>query len=297
MTPANAPFGFINAFKPPGISSTAFGVWVRRAAGASSLGHWGTLDPGASGVLVLAVGDATRLLPYLPSDDKSYAFELRVGVATDTADAEGRTIRTSPVPDDWASRLETVAASLAGEIEQVPPMYSAVKIGGRPLYKAARAGKTVERAARRVTIAALGVLGTRGDTARMRVDCSAGTYVRTLCEQIGERLGLPAHLVSLVRTRAGPFAIAGSRTPREIARDAASCTIDPLVVLRLPQTELDSSAAARFAHGNDVALPDGIAVRADHALAIHVGVLIGVARIDDGRLVPVRVLAAGLQNR
>lgn len=293
MTRDGVPFGFVNAFKPPGISSTAFGVWVRRRLGAASLGHWGTLDPSACGVLVLAIGQATRLIPYLPADDKSYVFELRVGTATDTGDAEGRVVRSAPVPADWADRLVDAATSLVGDIEQVPPMFSAVKVDGRPLYKSARAGRDVERRARHIRIAALRVIDVREDRARMTVDCSAGTYVRTLCEQIGERLGLPAHLSSLIRTRAGPFQLADACTPAQIASDGVACAIDPLDVLELPRAALDDAAAARFSHGNDVAstmtmapdLGDGF------VLATHRGGIVGVARVAGSRLEPVRVIA------
>ncbi|HYK52940.1 MAG TPA: tRNA pseudouridine(55) synthase TruB [Candidatus Eremiobacteraceae bacterium] len=298
MTRDRVPFGFVNAFKPPGISSTAFGVWVRKRLGAGSLGHWGTLDPSACGVLVLAIGQATRLIPYLPADDKSYVFELRVGTATDTGDAEGRVTRSAAVPHDWADRLLDVATSLVADIEQVPPMYSAVKIDGRPLYKAARAGREVERRARTVRISALRVLDSRDDRARMAVDCSAGTYVRTLCEQIGERLGLPAHLAFLIRTRAGPFALADAVTPAQIARDRVACAVDPLEVLELPRAALDDASAARFSHGNDVAstLTAGIESRGGFVLATHRGEIIGVARAQDSRLEPVRVIAAAGEN-
>lgn len=298
MAGAPAPFGFLNAFKPPGISSTAFGVWVRRRLGSASLGHWGTLDPAACGVLVLAVGDATRLLPYLPADDKSYVFELRVGVATDTADAEGRAVRSSPVPHGWASRLAEVAASFVGELEQVPPMYSAVKVAGRPLYKAARAGREVERRARTVRIDGLRVIDAGAEGARMSVDCSAGTYVRTLCEQIGERLGLPAHLAFLIRTRAGPFALDAARTPERIGRDGAACLTDPREALSLPRLDLDDTAAARFAHGNDVGAPvTAIDGSGDSiVLVTHRGSIAGVGRVDGDRIAPVRVIADAGEN-
>lgn len=298
MTRDAIPFGFVNAFKPPGISSTAFGVWVRKQLGAASLGHWGTLDPSACGVLVLAIGQATRLIPYLPADDKSYVFELRIGSATDTGDAEGRVVRSAPVPLDWADRLAGIAASLVGDIEQVPPMFSAVKVDGRPLYKAARAGREVERRPRTVRIAALRVLDSRGDRARMSVDCSAGTYIRTLCEQIGERLGLPAHLVFLIRTRAGPFRLADARTPAQIARDGIGCAIDPLDVLELPRAALDDEAAVRFSHGNDVAstVASPMDPRDAFVLATHRGRIFGIARLADSRLEPVRVIAAAGEN-
>lgn len=299
MVRAAAPFGFVNAFKPPGISSTAFGVWVRKLLGASSLGHWGTLDPSACGVLALAIGQATRLMPYLPADDKSYVFELRVGTSTDTADAEGRVVRSAPVPSDWSRHLGSVTASLVGALEQTPPMYSAVKVDGRPLYKAARAGREVERRSRTVQVSSLQVIAIDGDRARLAVDCSAGTYVRTLCEQIGERLGLPAHLAFLIRTRAGPFALADARTPAQIKRDRLGCAIDPLDVLGLPRVALDDDAVVRFTHGNDVAstLPPQTNGSGDRfVLATHRGELIGVAREHGARLDPVRVIAAAGEN-
>ena len=299
MTRAAAPFGFVNAFKPPGISSTAFGIWVRKRLGASALGHWGTLDPSACGVLVLAVGQATRLIPYLPADDKSYVFEMQLGAATDTGDAEGRVVRSVAVPSDWSRDLDSVAASFVGDLEQVPPMFSAVKVDGRPLYKAARAGREVERRSRTVRLSALRVIAVDGERARIAVDCSAGTYVRTLCEQIGERLGLPAHLAFLIRTRAGPFLLADARTPAQIARDAHACTTDPLDVLELPRASLDDEALRRFSHGNDVAStlaaqPPGSKERL--VLAMHRDALIGIARVVDARLEPVRVIAAAAEN-
>lgn len=300
MTRAALPFGFLNAFKPPGISSTAFGVWVRRKLGASSLGHWGTLDPGACGVLVLAVGDATRLLPYIERDDKSYAFEMRVGTATDTADADGRVVRTASVPSGWASNLDQVAASMCGELGQVPPMYSAVKVDGRPLYKAARAGREVERRARVVRIDALRAIEVDGERARMSVDCSAGTYVRTLCEQIGERLGLPAHLTFLIRTRVGPFELADSSTPERIGREGAACLSDPRHALSLPCVDVDAAAAARFRHGNDVAAMRDASSAVDVvdglALVTHDGSIAGIGRVDGERIAPVRVIAGSGEN-
>lgn len=300
MTTRSAAFGFINALKPPGPTSTSFGAWVRRRLQASALGHWGTLDPSACGVLVLAVGRAAKLLPYLPGDDKSYVFELRMGAATDTGDATGRAVRRAPVPANWSRRLHEAAASLVGPLDQVPPMYSAVKIGGRPLYKTARAGRAVDRPARRVTITRLQVIEAHGETARLTVDCSAGTYIRTLCEEIGDRMGLPAHLGMLLRTRAGPFDLEHSRTPLEIARDPVACLVDPLAVIALERVDVDDAGAARFAHGNDVAMTrPGIRSSTESTpssvLVMHEGRLIGVALMGD-TLVPVRVLATGGEN-
>jgi tRNA pseudouridine55 synthase len=298
VTGPQAPFGFLNAFKPPGISSTSFGVWIRRRLGARALGHWGTLDPPACGVLVLAVGSATRLIPYLPSDDKAYVFELRAGSATDTGDATGRVVRTCELGPRWAERLDETAASLVGTIEQVPPMYSAVKVQGRPLYKAARAGRDVDRAARTVTIRSLRAIGVRGDRARLHVECSAGTYVRTLCEQIGERLGVVAHMSFLLRTRSGPFGLAAARTVKELELDAASCLLDPLDVVPLPRIHLDDAGATRFAHGDRATVTADVEPdrSSGPAFALHRGALIGVGIVDGAFIAPVRVLAASGEN-
>ncbi len=293
------PFGFVNAFKPPGPTSTALGAWVRKLLGASALGHWGTLDPAACGVLVLAVGNATRLLPYLPADDKTYVFELRVGATTDTGDAGGRTLASAPVSDRWADGLERIAASMIGPLAQVPPLYSAVKVGGRPLYELARKGLDAPREPRTVRIDRLEVLGIRGSVARMRVRCSAGTYVRTLCEQIGERLELPAHMGFLLRTHAGPFALSGARTPAEIAADPAACLTDPLDVLALPRIAIESTAIARFMHGNPVEMPHALPQIANGStvLVLDAGALLGVARVDGATIAPLRVLAGRGENR
>src|ERR1700687_5281616 len=186
VPPAELPaFGFINAHKPPGITSTAFGARVRHALGRVPLGHWGTLDPDASGVLVLAVGHATRLLPLLGDGRKSYDFDLVLGFETDTGDASGSRTVSSDVPSLWAQALPDVLASIVGRLTQIPPMYSAVKVEGQPLYKAARRGEDVARVARDVEIYTLRVIDVGVERARLAVECSAGTYVRTLCEEIG----------------------------------------------------------------------------------------------------------------
>jgi len=288
------PFGFLNALKPPGPTSTSFGSWVRRLFGGAPVGHWGTLDPAACGVLVLAIGSASRLLPYLPDSRKRYVFELRVGAATDTADATGREIARAAVPHDWSAGLDAVLASLVGPLSQLPPMFSAVKVGGKPLYKAARAGRSIERAARTVEIVALEAFGVAGSSARIAVECSAGTYVRTLCEQIGERLGLPAHLGMLLRTGAGPFDLRSAHLPADIAFDAPSCLIDPADVIPLPKIAISDREAASFLHGNPVGADSAIPThveRGREVLVMHDHRLLGVGRIGDA-LEPVRVLVS-----
>jgi tRNA pseudouridine55 synthase len=297
----HAHFGFVNALKPPGPSSTSFGSWVRRLFGGTSVGHWGTLDPAASGVLVLAVGRASRLLPYLHDADKRYVFLMRVGTATDTADATGSVIARADVPGDWARELEAAVAATIGPLEQTPPMYSAVKVRGRPLYKSAREGKHVERASRLVEIRSMGVLDVVGQTARIDVVCSSGTYVRTLCEQLGKKIGVPAHLGMLLRTKAGPFDIADSRTPSRLSQDPAGSLIDPATVVPLPRVEIDATSAKRFAHGLDVGLDDVFTSAsiadgdARDVMVVQSGRLIGIGRLS-GSLSPMRVLWGGDEN-
>ena len=286
-------FGFINALKPPGMTSTAFGSFVRRLLGGAAVGHWGTLDPRASGVLVLAAGNATRLLPLLQPTTKQYVFELNLGSATDTADASGRVTAQGLLPSDWRQRLPFVASGLVGPLDQVPPMFSAVKIAGRPLYLSARKGGEVARAPRATRVLALRVVGMGERSARLAVECEAGLYVRTLCEEIGARLGVPAHMGALVRTAAGPFAIAQSLRPDEIVAEPARCLIDPLEVLLQPRIELDIAGAASFAHGNEVVV-DGHARRPAEHLVLAAGRLIGTGTLavtnSKATLSPTRVL-------
>jgi tRNA pseudouridine55 synthase len=290
LTESSQAFGFLNALKPPGISSTAFGGWLRRLLGGAPVGHWGTLDPAACGVLVLAVGKATRLLPLITPAHKQYVFELRLGAATDTADASGRVIARGAVPDGWRERLPAAAAGLVGPLDQVPPMFSAVKVAGRPLYVSARRGQQIPRAARTTRVFALRPLETGERDARLLVECEAGLYVRTLCEEIGERLGVPAHMGWLVRTAAGPFTLARSKLPLEIQADPAGCLIDPLSMLGQPRVALDGTQAQRFLHGNGVAAPM-LAGEGGEVLVMHGEKLIGVGSLTAGALSPLRVFA------
>jgi tRNA pseudouridine55 synthase len=213
--------GFLNLFKPAGPTSTQFGARLRRLypseGGKLAVGHLGTLDPQAAGVLPVALGRATRLLPLIADKRKAYAFTLVLGRSTDTGDATGAVTQTAEVSSDIDVRLAAAIERFTGTIEQVPPMYSAVHVGGQRLYDLARAGTVVERPARSVTIYALSVLGRSGDTARLRVACSEGTYVRTLCEDIALACGTVGHMGALLREAAGPFVIRWVRSCRRSA--------------------------------------------------------------------------------
>ena len=213
--------GLINILKPPGMTSHDVVNWVRRLTGIKKAGHTGTLDPAAAGVLLLCVGRATRVIEYLP-DDKQYRAEITFGVKTDTGDSFGEIIYTNNVTDLTPSRLENELLGFLGEIEQVPPMTSAVRHQGVKLYELARRGVVVKRKPRRATIHELRMVKWSGAAGRLPtaifdVSCSAGTYIRTLCADIGDRLGCGAHMSFLLRTRAGAFAIDRSYTLEELA--------------------------------------------------------------------------------
>jgi len=293
-----AAFGFLNACKPPGITSTAFGNWIKRIFPGCAIGHWGTLDPTASGVLVLGIGYATRLLPLIEPSTKRYSFELILGAKTDTADATGQILEVKPVPAAWSRELSDIAYALIGPIEQIPPMYSAVKVAGRPLYNSARRGEEVERPTRHARVLALDVISTGERSARMVVECDAGLYVRTLCEQLSQRLGTVGHMGALVRTAAGPFSIDSSALAPDIVQCRETCLIDPLHVLGNPRVNVDDEGMKRFMHGNGVDIGEGVAADGSIAsgargtvLVVHGNRVIGVADLEQGHLSPRRVFA------
>lgn len=252
--------GFVNLFKPAGPSSTQFGArlrWIFSKPGTPKLaiGHIGTLDPQAAGVLPIALGRATRLIPLIADRRKAYAFTLVLGHATATGDGAGEVTAAAPVPDDALARLDAAVGSFIGRIEQVPPMYSAIKVDGQRLYDLARAGKTVERKARPVTIYALSILGTDDPlTIRLRVACSEGTYVRTLAEDLARAIGTVGHMGALLREASGPFVLSESLTLDEVAADPIAALVPPERVIAIPTIVLDLRGSADFRAGRIVAM-------------------------------------------
>ncbi|MBS1717494.1 MAG: tRNA pseudouridine(55) synthase TruB [Armatimonadetes bacterium] len=178
---------------------------VRKVFGTKRVGHAGTLDPQASGVLVVAVGPATRFLQYLPLEPKGYVADFTFGAATSTYDLEGEVTFTGPVPTDIRAAVEEMRPQFMGLIEQLPPMFSAVKLNGKPLYAYARQGKELDREPRTVHVGAFDILGGEGNTLRIEIECSGGTYIRSLAHDLGQALGCGAHLSRLERTRVGKF--------------------------------------------------------------------------------------------
>ncbi len=309
--------GLLILDKPAGWTSHDAVARARRLLKERSVGHTGTLDPFATGVLVLLVGRATRLAQFLSGAEKEYLATVRFGRATDTGDLTGT---PSPVPDGArdcaalrAEEIEAAISRLRGEIEQVPPMYSAKKVAGQKLYELARRGETVERKAVTVHVREFETLAREGEAALrpngdgtcdldVRVACSAGTYVRALAESLGASLGAPAHLSALRRTRAGSFSIEESVTPDELQKRAeegrAGEILRPLkaALSGLPAAHLKAREAERARHGAAVAAdrPEGAEAGAHVALFDESGELLGVAVYDSarGQLRP-RVMLAG----
>ncbi len=291
------PSGFLVVDKPPGWTSHDAVDAARRWFGTRRVGHLGTLDPQATGVLPLAVREATKLIPFVSGDPKVYRGTVHLGVETDTQDGDGRVVarHSGPLPD--ARMLTEVLASFCGEHEQLPPMFSAVKQGGVPLYRLARRGEEVERSPRKVRIDRFDLLGFDPPEARIEVQCSPGTYVRALAADVGARLGCGAYLKSLCRLRSGPFEISQAEPPEALERAAEGGALDarllrPVAVLGLPTLRLAAADAGRVLHGG--ALPSGGAVRqpGERLAALDpTGALIAILEVGpDRRLRPLRVL-------
>ena len=208
--------GFLIIDKPSGATSFSMVALVRRLTGVKRVGHAGTLDPLASGVLPVAVGQATRLIEYLDDAPKSYEARVRFGVTTDTYDAEGEVTAERDASRVTSSAIEAVLPSFVGQVEQRPPSYSAVKVAGKPLYRYARAGAAVEAAPRTVRIDGIELRSCADGEAEIAIRCGKGTYIRSLAHDIGERLGCGAHLAALRRTATGGFSIEDGHTPGEL---------------------------------------------------------------------------------
>ena len=291
------PAGFLVVDKPRGWTSHDVVDAVRCRLGTRRVGHLGTLDPLATGVLPLAVREATKLVPFLEGGAKSYAGTIRLGLETDTLDAEGRVVsrHEGPYPDEAALRAGLVA--FTGEIEQVPPMFSAVKLGGVPLHRLARQGKEVERAPKRVRIERFELVKYCPPDAQIEVDCSAGSYVRALAADLGRHLGCGAHLASLRRTRSGPFTEDQALKKALLARDAEAGPIEvriipPAAVLGFPVLRLTPEEELRVLHGGEIPARDLPLVPGRRISALEPGgELIAVLEVCPGlRLRPVRVL-------
>lgn len=286
--------------KPSGITSNAALQKAKWLLNAAKAGHTGTLDPMATGLLPICFGEATKFAGELLGADKRYAATIRLGIRTDTADAEGQVLETRPV----AVRREQVEAVLdrfRGDIQQVPPMHSALKRDGRPLYEYARKGIELERTPRAVTIFALNLCVLDGDRIELNVDCSKGTYVRTLAQDIGEALGCGGHLTALRRTRIGNLHLEDAVTLEALealppeSRAGLLRPADALLAV-LPRLDLNEAAALRFGHGQAVRAGEGASAEQWRVYAAD-GRFLGLGRTgSDGQVVPARLVATALEK-
>lgn len=199
--------GILIIDKPSGPTSHDICRYFKREMGLKKVGHAGTLDPLATGVLVLLLDEATKLQSIFLGQNKEYEFTMRLGVSTDTYDSEGKIFQTLQVPSDVLDQLKNILKKFVGEILQTPPAYSAIKKNGTPLYKLARAGKTVEAAPRKITVHSLEIVSENFPDITLKARCSSGTYVRSLAHDMGEALGCGAHIVALRRLRSEPFGL------------------------------------------------------------------------------------------
>jgi tRNA pseudouridine55 synthase len=287
--------------KPAGLSSNDALQRARRALGAERGGHGGTLDPLATGLLPLAFGEATKFLNDLLEADKTYRATLQLGISTDSADAEGKVISRRPV-EVGSDQIRAACAAFVGPQQQVPPMHSALKHEGRPLYELARAGLSIERAARAITVHRLDVLRIDLDAAQFDIEAqvSKGTYIRTLAHDLGEQLGCGAHLAALRRTRVGALQLDNALTLQALEsvpdseRDRLMAPVDALI-RGLPALELPDPLARRFTQGQRIILDHplrvGLPARPAALRVYRQGCLLGVAEFEPpGRISPRRLV-------
>ncbi|MCK5189009.1 MAG: tRNA pseudouridine(55) synthase TruB, partial [Methylococcales bacterium] len=253
--------GILLLDKRLGISSNKALQEVKRLFNANKAGHTGSLDPLATGLLPLCFGEATKVSALMLDDNKRYQVVVKLGVMTDTGDAEGKVIEQKPVPELSIDEKKACLESFTGEIDQVPPMYSALKHNGRKLYELAREGKTIERKARRVTIFELLLLDSTSDTLTLDVYCSKGTYIRSLAEDIGHKLGCGGTVTALRRTQAGQFSIADTLTIEKLQamdlNELTGCLLDVDKPLNgMPVLELSTDQAVLIKHGQQIKLEE-----------------------------------------
>jgi tRNA pseudouridine55 synthase len=289
--------GLLVVDKPAGCTSHDVVARIRRLAGTRRVGHGGTLDPMATGVLVVGIGRATRLLGHLAGRDKAYDATIRLGVTTTTDDAEGGVVSTVDPGGVDDEALGVAMSALVGDIEQVPSAVSAIKVGGERAYKLVRQGEQVQLAARPVHVAAFALLARRGDEVDVHVECSTGTYVRALARDVGAALGVGAHLTALRRTRVGSFTLDSAASLE--ALDALVAAGEPLPVVSLavaakeifPVWEVSEPDARRLTQGQRLT-PVGLAPGFVAAFAPD-GELVALVEERDGAVRPATVFAAG----
>ena len=289
--------GLINIVKPPGMTSHDVVAFIRRIYHLKRVGHAGTLDPAAAGVLPVALGPATRMLEYMTDCDKSYRVKLTIGYETDTGDDTGTITNSTPCIMPAQFNIEEVLASFLGTIKQVPPMYSAIKVQGKKLYELARAGITVERKARTITIHKINLLQMDEKSILFDVTCSKGTYIRSLCTDIGAKINCPVVMSFLVRTRVGSFSLDQAFTLEEIEEspDSAVLPVDNALDY-MPKVMLSQEIASAFKHGQNISISaDEGYGQALLRIYDHQNSFIGIGQKKSGTaiIIPIKVLISG----
>ncbi|HKQ64098.1 MAG TPA: tRNA pseudouridine(55) synthase TruB [Methylomirabilota bacterium] len=299
MSPDSIGSGVLVVDKGRGATSFDVVAIARRRLGVRRIGHAGTLDPDATGVLPILVGEATKLTPYLLDQDKEYLATIRFGVTTDTHDVSGRVLAESPVDGLTKARLEEACRAFVGRIKQVPPMYSAVHHQGRRLYELARAGIEVERAPREVVVSSILIEKLDGPRATVRVVCGKGTYLRVLAADLGAALGCGGAVESLVRCRVGSFDLREAISWRELTEGVEELwdRVRPAeaALSGWPVVRLDGQAAATFGHGQPAdVIPAAAATEGYVRVHDLAGPMIGVGELMAGgsKVKPVRILHA-----
>ena len=284
--------GLLNIGKRRGIRSFEVVTAVRRVSRERRVGHTGTLDESAAGVLVVLMGRATKLARFLVDDEKEYVGTVRLGESTDTDDSTGRTVKRGDGSSVTEGTFRDVVSSFVGEIEQIPPAYSCVRIGGTRMHELARKGLRAEPAARKVTIREMEVLSFSKNEAVVRVVCSKGTYVRALARDIGERLGCHAHLHDLVRLRVGEHLLENSIDIDSVSGIEEHIVQTKDILGKYPIVSVTREDASRLRCGRKVEVPTDQRVRSDTMLRLcsGEGEFVGVGMFDEGLLVPVKIL-------
>jgi len=255
--------GIINFHKPQQVTSHDCVALIRRLTGIKRVGHTGTLDPMATGVLPICIGSATRITEYLDQDEKTYRCTMQLGIETDTQDIWGHILRERPVENLSPDRITEAVFSFQGDIVQIPPKYSALKVNGKRLYEYARAGQDVEIKSRHIFISKMSVDDIQGCLVTFTVTCSKGTYIRTLCQDIGEKLGCGGTMAGLVRLGTGMFRLEEAFTP-EILKTMTKEEIEGILVPvdvplnRFAPIVLDQQVARDFTNGKTIVMPESV---------------------------------------
>jgi tRNA pseudouridine55 synthase len=291
--------GILNINKPTGMTSHDVVAKVRKLLKQKRVGHAGTLDPAASGVLPICVGQGTRVAEYLSESGKAYQADILFGVVTDTYDAEGSIVRTADTEKLTLDEIEHVLPGFLGPQMQMPPRYSAIKLQGQPAYKRMRAGEEVTLEPRPIVITQLNILAWQPPKLTLAIVCSKGTYIRSLAYDLGEHLGCGAHLVGLIRTRSGPFALSDSITLDQLASFIENDTVEQYlhpadsVLQQYPALTLDAVTTERVLHGNSFTYDVETQAELARVYDAH-GQFVAIAQWDAEREVwqPTKVFAA-----